>query len=135
MQTKSGLSNIFCSIVSNIIQCFFGDGRQKQKKFHSRQKLKWALFWPYWSNPEKIREKSGLFKSIFFHGVKKKILVFTPWKKILVFTPWKKILVFTPWKKKSCFYWLTIKTKHFIMLSLLNKATCSIYILQLKVVS
>ena len=79
-----------------------------------------------------IFKKSGVKIRIFSHFC---CLFFsTLWKKGFFHTMEKKIFPHYG-KKRQFFKFLQMTSQHFIMLLLLNKATCSIYILQLKVVS
>ena len=93
----------------------------------------WAIRTIFKKSGVKIRIFSH-FCCLFFPHYGKKVFS-TLWKKIFFHTMEKKDFFSTLWKKRQFFKFLQMTSQHFIMLSLLNKATCSIYILQLKVVS
>ena len=53
---------LLCSIVAHIIQRFFGDGRQKQKKIHCRQKTIKSSFQV---NSEQSGKKPGKIRTFY----------------------------------------------------------------------
>ena len=100
---------VFCSIVSNIIQRFFEDGRQKQKKIHYRQKTIKSPFQAISGQSGQFSKNPGLksgffpiFVVFFFHTMEKRF--FPHYGKKFFSTLWKKRIFFsTLWKKKTIF--------------------------------